>query len=73
MKEELSVKEVEECKFAPFLMTKKKGETPAHRDLNKFLEDQKRYDDMKKQKMIERSENFSQSQASQYLRGPYMN
>ena len=54
LKEEKDQKEVEECKFAPHMLTKKRNETT--RNLDQFLEDQKRYEELKKQKQQERLE-----------------
>lgn len=71
LKEEKEQKEVEECKFVPQLMTKKKHEVT--RNLDQFLEDQKRYEELKKQKQQERLEENVKSQMSQTLRGPYIN
>jgi len=50
LKEVLDSKEIEECKFEPQLATKKKGIIEERRGLDRFLEDQKRFEEMKKQK-----------------------
>lgn len=65
-KQERQEKELEGCTFAPVLMTKAKKVRPANqeaegydeeepedvpqRDINKFLEDQKKFDDERKMK-----------------------
>ena len=43
------------------------------RDLNKFLEDQQRFEDMKRQKVNELAEEVHKQQLSQTLRQPYIN
>ena len=53
------------------MLTKKRHETA--RNLDQFLEDQKRYEELKKQKQQERLEENVKSQMSQTLRGPYIN
>lgn len=47
-------KELEGCTFAPQMLTKKKNNAGDKRDLNKFLEDQKKYLEMKQKKQQER-------------------
>ena len=54
LKEEKDQKEVEECKFAPEILTRKKGQPIERRNLDQFLEDQKRFEELKKQKLSER-------------------
>lgn len=51
-------KELEGCTFAPQMLTKKKKKTDAEekRDLNKFLDDQKKYMEKKEAKKNERKE-----------------
>ena len=61
LKEVKDQKEIEECKFAPEIMTRKKGEPLERRNLDQFLEDQRRFDEMKKQKMSERKEEYLKS------------
>lgn len=39
LKEMKEQKEIEECKFAPEIITKKKGDPNEKRNLDKFLED----------------------------------
>lgn len=39
MKELMSSKEIEECRFTPVMATRKKGEQTEKRNLDKFLED----------------------------------
>jgi hypothetical protein len=55
------------------MATRKRGETAERRNLEQFLGDQKRFDDMKKQKLVERKEEDIKSQMSQTVRQPYMN
>ncbi len=52
MRKEKKAKELEGCTFAPKLKKKKDDE----RDLNKFLEDQRRFVEMKEQRQQERRE-----------------
>ena len=69
-------KEVEECFFEPVMATKRHGQAAANerpRNLDKFLEDQRRFEEMKKQKMLVRQEESMKSQISQTIHGPYMN
>jgi hypothetical protein len=73
MKEEKAQKEVEECIFTPQLLTKKRNEPSERRNIDKFLEDQKRFEEMKRAKLVERQEEHVKSQISQTLRGPYIN
>ena len=63
-------KELEGCTFAPQLQTKKKQEK---RDLNKFLEDQKKYLEMKEQKQIERKEKAQIQEQSKLATQPFIN
>eukprot|EP00347_Sterkiella_histriomuscorum_P024180 403332030 len=73
LKEEKDQKEIEECKFQPEILTRKRNEAPQHRNLDQFLQDQKRYEELKKQKQSERVEENVKSQLSQTIRGPYVN
>ncbi len=73
MKEEKSLKEVEECVFTPQILTRRQGESVQRRNLEKFLEDQKKFEEMKNQKIVERREEQHVSSLSQTLRGPYVN
>ena len=52
MRKEKDAKELEGCTFAPKLKKKKEDE----RDLSKFLEDQRRFVEMKEQRQQERRE-----------------
>ena len=56
MKQYQEDKELEGCTFAPDRVTKKKKEQTEVRDLSKFLEDQKKYEEMRQQKANERKE-----------------
>ena len=73
LKECMDQKAVEECVFTPQLATRRKGETAERRNLDQFLEDQKRFEEMKKQKQSERLEEVSKQEMSQTLKAPYMN
>lgn len=61
MKEEKAQKEVEECIFTPQLLTKKRNEPSERRNIDKFLEDQKRFEEMKRAKLVERQEEHVKS------------
>ncbi len=61
MKKIKEEKELEGCTFAPQMVAKKKGEK---RDINKFLEDQNKYLEMKKLRENERKEKALQQEQS---------
>ncbi len=66
--------ELEGCTFAPKLQTKKKKATGEDkRDLNKFLEDQKKYLELKEQKQNERKEKLLMNEQSVMSQMPVMN
>mmetsp|Transcript_21788 Transcript_21788/g.20919 ORF Transcript_21788/g.20919 Transcript_21788/m.20919 type:complete len:119 (+) Transcript_21788:536-892(+) len=72
MKECLEQRELEECNFAPTLSAKKKrGEDP--RKLDQFLEDQSKYDELKRQKAQERIMETEKAMISQTVKPTYVN
>lgn len=75
MKQMQEEKELEGCTFAPQLVNKKNKKTVAEdkRDLSKFLEDQKKYEELKLQKQNERKEKFLQSEVSTINMAPMIN
>lgn len=50
MKEEKELKEIEECKFRPDMATRKRNEVVEPRSIEQFLQDQKRFEELKKLK-----------------------
>ncbi|CDW71596.1 UNKNOWN [Stylonychia lemnae] len=73
LKEEKESKEIEECIFTPQIMTRKRNEAPQPRNLDQFLQDQKRFEELKKQKQQERLEENAKSQMSQTIKSTYVN
>ena len=75
IKYEQEQKEMEGCTFAPQLATKKKkrGTEGEARDINKFLEDQKKYEEQRRLKAIERKERLLMNEASVMNTGPVIN
>lgn len=73
MKEEKEQREIEECKFRPDMATRKKNDTAEPRSIEQFLQDQKRFEELKKQKQSERIEEHVKSQLSQTIRSTYVN
>ena len=70
MKQIKEEKELEGCTFAPQMVAKKKGEK---RDINKFLEDQNKYLELKRQRENERKEKKLQDEQSVMNVAPVVN
>ena len=73
MKECLDQRELEECNFAPTLSAKKKKGNEDPRNLDRFLEDQSKYDELKKQKAQERMMETEKVMISQMVKPSYVN
>lgn len=71
MKQYQEEKEMEGCTFAPERVTKKK-ERGEKRDINKFLEDQKRFQEQRQLKANERKERAIQEEQSKMNAFPVM-
>ncbi len=73
MRAEKQDKELDGCTFAPQMMTKKKKNVAQPRDLNKFLEDQQRYEEARKEKFNKRKEQELQNEVAIAAPRPVMN
>lgn len=73
MKELKDQEEIEKCTFAPKMVTRKKSNAPVKRDLNKFLEDQAKYEEMRRQKAQQRMEGELEKESKILNQAPKVN